>query len=276
MVQPTLQLGSTGSYVAQAQDLLNRGGALLDEDGQFGHGTEEAVREAQARARIPATGIIDDFTWTTLLGLAEPNPNIATRAVSFIGCQEVGSRPNYDQVVCHPCYPGGDSGITIGVGYDLRTEEDFVTDWSPYLSPAVLTTMKNWVGLQGSPDAAQSLRLVSIPWSAAWAVYTERSLPKYVAQTSTTFRGFSALPPLCRGMLVSLVYNRGSSTTSDPSDPFDRRREMREIQSAIEAGNFAAVPDLLRSMKRLWPAGSGLRTRRDQEADLFEIGLQAG
>jgi len=33
------------------------------------------------------------------------------------------------------------------------------------------------------------------------------------------------------------------------------------------------IPSLLRAMERLWPEGNGLRTRREEEAELFEAGL---
>ena len=66
--------------------------------------------------------MVDDPTWALLRGLPDPCPDIATTAVNFIAQQEVTSRAHYDAVVTRPDYPGGDSGITIGVGYDLRFE----------------------------------------------------------------------------------------------------------------------------------------------------------
>jgi Arc/MetJ-type ribon-helix-helix transcriptional regulator len=60
---------------------------------------------------------------------------------------------------------------------------------------------------------------------------------------------------------------------SDPPEA-DRRKEMRDIRDAIAEGRFADIPDALRSMKRLWPEGNGLRDRREREARLFEEGLQ--
>ncbi len=275
MVHSVLQLGATGNEVAVLQDLLNRTGAIVDEDGTFGHGTADALCEAQTQLSLPATGIADQASWAALEALPEPNPDIATQAVAFIGCQEVSSRPYYDKVVCRPSYPGGESGITIGVGYDLRMEASFVTDWSPFLAPTVMAQLQPYVGVRGTDAAVQALRLINIPWSAAWTVYVKNSLPKYVTKTSGAFKGFFNLPPLSRGMLVSLVYNRGAAMGSGTDDP-DTRLEMREIHDAVAAGNFEAVPDYLRAMKRLWPTTSGLCARREQEAHLFELGLQPG
>src|SRR5215471_4173001 len=80
------------------------------------------------------------------------------------------------------------------------------------------------------------------------------------------------LPPLCFGVLVSLVYNRGASLTDSTSRPGDRQ-EMRDIRDAVASRQFDKIPGLLRSMERLWPLGNGLRSRREQEAELFEAGL---
>jgi hypothetical protein len=77
------------------------------------------------------------------------------------------------------------------------------------------------------------------------------------------------------GMLVSLVYNRGTSMIDSRNSP-GNRKEMRDIQAAVAAGRFAEVPAALRSMKRLWPNLKGLRDRREHEALLFEQGLAEG
>ena len=83
------------------------------------------------------------------------------------------------------------------------------------------------------------------------------------------------MPRLCLGVLVSLVYNRGTSMT-DPANLPGFRQEMRDIRDAVAAGRFTEIPAALRAMKRLWPEGNGLRDRREREAKLFEEGLALG
>jgi len=266
-----LQRGDTGNEVEQVQGMLNRTGALLDEDGSFGGGTEAAVQACQAQHGLPASGVVDDPTWAVLRGLPEPCPDIATTAVNFIAQQEVSNRARYDAVVALPDYPGGDSGITIGVGYDLRMATGFDADWGDLLPAATMAALRPCVGKQGTKAMADALAGFPVPWDDAWTVFVSKSLPKYVAATRGAFPGFDALPMLCRGVLVSLVYNRGTAMSDDSPD--DRRKEMREIRDALAAGNPAAVPDLLRAMERLWPDARGLRDRREAEAKLFEKGL---
>lgn len=133
MADPVLKLGDSGPSVTEAQDLLNRNGAILDADGAFGKGTDAAVREFQAGAvpSLPVTGVIDSVTWQVLRALPEPLPDLPVRAVAFIGREEVGSRELYDRMVCRPAWPGGPSGVTIGVGYDLGQQNPPSTTTGP-------------------------------------------------------------------------------------------------------------------------------------------------
>ncbi|HTX37867.1 MAG TPA: peptidoglycan-binding protein [Bryobacteraceae bacterium] len=279
MADPVLKLGDSGPSVAEAQDLLNRTGAILDPDGAFGNGTDAAVREFQAGAvpSLPVTGIIDSVTWQALRALPEPSPDMPVRAVAFIGREEVGSRELYDKLACRPAWPGGASGVTIGVGYDLGQQSSFEDDWSAVLTPAQVAALRPWLQVRGAAASGgpAALKNLTIPWPAAWQVFLRRTLPDQVRTTRTAFNGWQAMPRLCFGALVSLVYNRGSRMTDSPTAPGDRT-EMRAIRDAVAAGQFAAIPAQLRSMERLWPVGNGLRDRREREAKLFELGLSQG
>lgn len=277
MPDPILKRRDQGDDVVLAQDLLNRDGAILDEDGDFGAATERAVREFRRKNGLLDIGVIDSDVWPLLRMLPEPSPTIPTRAVAFIAREEVGGREFYDTHAVHPEWPGGDSGVTIGVGYDLGFQENFEADWRDLLAPADLEALRPWLGRKGDAvaSAPSQLRSITIPWAAAWLGYVRRTLPQQLALTQQTFPvdGGKVLPPLCLGVLVSLVYNRGPKLTDEPGS--DRRREMREIRNALSDGNFASVPDLLRSMSRLWPISNGVHNRRLREAALFEIGLRA-
>jgi hypothetical protein len=269
MADRELKNGDTGSDVKIAQTLMNRVGMVLDDDGSFGSGTEEAVRECQALAGLPATGRVDAVTWTWLRAQAEPSADISTKAVTFIVQQEISSRAYYASKAARPIYPGGASGITIGVGYDLhfQSEDRFKADWGAVLNPSQLAALIPFLGRQGSAEQAHKLGAITIPWRAAWTVFIQRLLPNYVTTTRTAFGGFDRLSRHSRGALVSLVYNRGAKMDGDD------RREMREIRDAVARGDFAAVPPAIIAMKRLWPNVEGLRIRRDREAELFKEGL---
>jgi hypothetical protein len=196
--------------------------------------------------------------------------------VAFIAREEVGSRRLYD-MNSRPGWPGGASGVTIGVGYDLGYQATFEADWTGLLTASQMSALKQWVGIRGSGASAAPAALagIAIPWSNAWTVFIGRSLPQNVSDTRNAFYRSREIPRLCLGVLVSLVYNRGTSMTDSVSNP-GSRLEMREIRDAVANGRFSEIPTSLRSMKRLWPEPNGLRDRREREAKLFEIGLAGG
>lgn len=273
-----LRRGDRGEAVSRLQRLLNKVGGLLPEDDAFGPQTEDAVRDAQRMAGLAVTGVADTALVSWLDAQPEPNPDIPASAIAFIAREEVSSRSAYKANYHRPVWPGGDSGITIGIGYDLRMQSAarYDADWRDLLPTADFDALRPCLGRQGSAALVGTLQTCSVPLEAAWPNFAARVLPRYVADARKAFDGplFDALKPLCRGALVSLVYNRGA-TLDDPS-PQDRRREMRAIRDAIARGDLAQVADEFRSMKRLWPTAAGLRARRDREADMWELGLRAG
>jgi hypothetical protein len=189
---------------------------------------------------------------------------------------EASGKATYQASLTRPTWPGEASGVTIGIGYDLgyQTRDGFVRDWSAHLTEDEIEALLPCVGVKGAAAESAARRVsseVSISWETALAVYQEVTIPRYEEMTIKAFPGCEALPPDCFGMLVSLVFNRGASmgTLGD-----DRRLEMRLIKEAITAKDYGDVPNALREMKRLWPKMRGLRVRRDEEAAIFEAGLE--
>jgi peptidoglycan hydrolase-like protein with peptidoglycan-binding domain len=68
---PTLKAGSVGPVVAMLQGVLKTGfgyaGAI---DGIFGAASEAVVRQYQANAGLPVTGVVDEATWLAPAGAA--------------------------------------------------------------------------------------------------------------------------------------------------------------------------------------------------------------
>jgi hypothetical protein len=202
---------------------------------------------------------------------------ISQAAFDLIVEFEVSDEATYNKVYRRPTRPGGASGITIGIGYDCgySTAAQIRLDWGGLLPADMIAALMTVAGLTGAQAAAAlpSVRgIVDVPWVSALAVFSNTSIPKYLAKASK-LPNWDMLPPDCKGALLSLVYNRGPSFDNAGS----RYQEMRNIKAHMAACRFSAIPTELRSMKRIWAGDAsmrGLLVRRDKEADLFEKGLK--
>jgi hypothetical protein len=188
---------------------------------------------------------------------------------------EVSSRVAYERNYRRPERPGGESGITIGIGYDCgySTAATIRQDWAGKIPDAMVAVLCSVAGLKGAAAQRQLSRvrpLVDVPWGVALDVFSNVSIPKYLKPTSA-LPHFDELPPSCKGVLLSLVYNRGASFSSAGQ----RYLEMRNIKALMEARRFDRIPAELRKMKRLWttPSVRGVAIRRETEARMFEQSL---
>jgi hypothetical protein len=244
--------------------------------------TALANPEAQEGARAYREGAQVFFAETHSLAATPHYPPsnraVSKRAVDLLIGFEVSSPALYHKRYERPVVPGGESGLTIGVGYDLGYVSKVMCkdDWSPYLTPDQVTALlKVCTKVKAEAKAARaSVSAIVIPWDVADQQFRVCILPRYVAMTLYRLPNASKLSDDSLGALVSLIYNRGASFTK----PGDRYKEMRAIKDHLENEEFDQIPGEIRAMKRIWlgkPDLAGLLTRRDLEAQLFEIGLGA-
>lgn len=280
-----LNRGDRGEEVTLLQSYLNRVGAMLIADGDFGPATETGVRYVQDIAGMANTGSADESLWHWLETQEEPYPLLATNGIAFIALEETGGLRHYHNFTRWPHFPGYSSGITIGVGYDLRfnSEESFKTLWASHLPEEVVLELSSDIGKRGTKKrVAQLKRLgVEIPFKAAWPVFVDKTLPTFYTETESIYPSLPRLPDMCRSVLVSLVFNRGASLTGS------RRSEMRAIRDILVLADnneidkrrrkmiLVEVEDQLISMKRLWNPHSGVYKRRQAEANLWRTSLEA-
>jgi hypothetical protein len=204
-------------------------------------------------------------------------------AIDLVVECEVSSRAYFERALSGYEWPGGASGPTIGIGYDLgyADEKKLQRDWVPVVSDAKqIATMRAALGLKGDKAkafVAKHKRDVKISWDQATSVFLKRDVPEYVGGLCKAIPKAADLPPDCLGALFSIAYNRGNGGWTMTGL---RYKEMRAIREAVQGDHPEAVPALIRGMKRIWPSNDrskpdrGLRARRDREADLFEKGLK--
>lgn len=205
---------------------------------------------------------------------APPTLTISPEGVAWIADFEAGGKTYYTQRLSRPTWPGGASGVTIGVGYDIgyNTVEQLVADWAGLVSASTISRLQAVCGIRGSraKDRAKGLADIRIPWEAALKVFQTRSVPRFGMEMRKAFPGVELLPIPAQEALLSLVFNRGGSLKGDS------RREMAEIRKLVGYYKRSSDrPRLLRliseeivKMKRLWVGKGldGLLARRDAEA----------
>ena len=193
---------------------------------------------------------------------------------------EVGGGENYyNKFLKNPSWPGEQSGVTIGVGYDLGyvNKTEFSEDWKD-LPKETFDRLYKVVGIKGynTKNLIRGLKDITIPWELALKVFNNKTITKFWNLTKETFPNFDNLPEDAKGGLVSLVFNRGNALEGD------RRREMKLIRDAMKLVStydqkaLSFIANQIRNMKRIWIGGSiekGMSRRRDAEAKLIEESL---
>jgi len=193
---------------------------------------------------------------------------------------EVGGGENYyNKFLKNPAWPGEQSGVTIGVGYDLGyvNKTEFSEDWKD-LSKEIFDRLYKVVGIKGynAKNLIRGLKDITIPWDLALKVFNNKTVTKFYNLTRQTFPNFDNLPEDAKGGLVSLVFNRGAALEGD------RRREIKLIRDGMKlVSNYdqkalTFIANQIRNMKRIWAGGSiekGMSRRRDAEAKIIEESL---
>jgi hypothetical protein len=246
-------------------------------------GREELVRSVQRSLGLPVDGIDGRNTWTAiakkinvvadapLTTPIETSSSFSDKALTLIIKHEVGGGEGYyNKMLKKPCYPGGESGVTIGIGYDLGYNNitQFTSDWKGSLTSDQFDRLKQHLGKKSSvaKSSIPSVKDIEVSWTSALNVFKQSTLPRFINETLKAFPGADKLHPDAFGALVSIVFNRGASVTGDS------RREMLNIRNLIASKNYKQIATEIRNMKRLWVGKGldGLLKRREEEADLVE------
>jgi hypothetical protein len=245
----------------------------------FGQAKPNAFASLLAQIAANSEQVEDSWQYrdaTVRRGVGHGKPSkrkLSKSAVDLIVACEIASPRVYERKYRRPIWPKGQSGVTVGVGYDLRfANRNYIDrDW-PMLSAHDRDLLASVAALSGTRARAAlpAVHSVVIPWNAAETQFMA-FLPYPTAETERVFPNCDQLPDDAFGALVSLVYNRGSRIARKSKS----RREMFEIQQLMGQRKFADIPGRIRSMKRLWTTrdSRGLVLRREAEAVLFERSL---
>jgi GH24 family phage-related lysozyme (muramidase) len=244
--------------------------------------TTERIKHIQRFLNLQPDGIIGSDTLTAIENRLFDNKDdldkVYSLTISRTGMEqlvqhEIVSKTYYNRFLKKPIWPGGASGVTIGIGYDLGYNRvaQIRKDWRGKIADADLEKLTKVSGLKGenAKKALGQVKSVSISFDGATQVFSESTLPRYAASTRKAYPGIELLLPDAQSALLSLVYNRGASMSGS------RRKEMAAIKPLVERQDYPAIAQQIINMKRLWEGKglAGLLKRRDEEAELV---LNAG
>lgn len=183
---------------------------------------------------------------------------------------EVGGEAYYNKALKRPEWPGGASGITIGIGADLgyMTTKEFNDYFAKYFTEEQNSRLRSVIGRTGvrAYGVLAKVRDIQLSWKNAMEAFTEWTLPKFWKLSNGLWPGLDQLCIPAQVALVSIVFNRGSSSTGAS------RREMANIKPLVLKKDYRGIAKEIRSMKRLWinKGLDGLLRRRDIEAKMVE------
>jgi hypothetical protein len=183
---------------------------------------------------------------------------------------EVSSEAVYNQRFTAPIWPGGTSGITIGLGYDIGHQNQLQVqkDLAGLCSPAEIERISKYCGVIGikCKQYLYDLRTFHFSWDKACKLFYYTSIKRYARMAANCYDELETLHPYEQTAIVGLVYNRGVSLKGD------RRKEMVQLVHAIKEDDDKLMATLIRNMKRLWGEDQrGLRIRREKEAYYIEM-----
>lgn len=192
---------------------------------------------------------------------------------------EVGGQSTYvrryQRPICPACMTTA-SGVTIGIGYDLRhnSRNGILTTWAshPYVNDLVTA---QGLGKSQAVQATRRLQYVVTSWPLAIEHFRTWGIKPHCNAARLAFgKNFDRFSPWTKDALCSLVYNRGSSMVGE------RRSEMRFIRDVCtKLVDEPAVADgcvarQIRKQKRIWIGTSiegGMTSRRNSEGNLAEF-----
>jgi hypothetical protein len=177
-----------------------------------------------------------------------------------------------------PYWPGGISGVTLGIGWDMgyHSRPDFHRVWAA-LGAIRIEKLETAAGKKGAAAQAliAQLKSITVPADISRQVLLTSLHEYYYPFVTEHFPSLNQLPAEAQVVLISLVFNRGVSMGHEPdwrlAKEVDRRWEFRELRKDVNDRDLFAIYAHLGTMKRLWETSGprGLRIRRRDEQALI-------
>jgi len=199
----------------------------------------------------------------------EDVPVLTPQGLALIVDSEVGGESYYKR---HdfPEYPGGDSGVTWGIGYDAHQNKAYIilSDWKTLGEETAqrLAKTQPYVG-QTAKKYLPKVKDIAVPWEPSIDVFLKVDVSRTDLICQKAFPGFEDLRPTAQDAIRSLVFNRG------PSMSGPNRTEMRHMRDyGVPNKDYQSLAADEIKMIRVWRGTDiydGMVARRKAESKLF-------
>lgn len=229
------------------------------------------VQATGAEATVPVVLALRDAVDSIAV---EPLPStpaatVDPAVVELVVRWEIGSQAQYVRKYQGVICPGGASGPTIGIGFDLGTQTpaEIRAAWGWHPDIDRLVTASGQVGPEKCKAWRAAHRDIRVSYDDALRVFATHDWPRYMAMAARAYRaGWADLTLNHQRALGGNGYNRGFSFLGS------RRTEMREVRDTCVPGNDApCTAGQLRASCRVWDSQPGIRkglcARRYAEAE---------
>ncbi len=242
-------------------------------DGQFGSGTEKAVKAFQQERKLGASGVMDRSSWKQLdphvrNALGDREARIGEQLNGFLGDLDWVHRKEGHRG--RPYWPGGESGVTLDPGVDLgHAAADLIERlYGPLCTSAQMTALRQVFGLQGeaaNDTLKASAVLAGIRLTNAQAAeLMPFAAHNYWRDISKRFKALQrkSTPASVQTALLSLAYNRGAGN-----------RHLESLGELLEDKQWSDVAAKIAAMQQSHKL-KGIRIRRREEASLIRAELE--
>ena len=237
---------------------------------------DRRLARLQKAMGLTADGILGPETLTALearilsrrqIASVPSSLEVSRSGLDLLVAFEVSSPAYYEKKLRRPCWPGGESGVTIGIGYDVgvTSAKQIEQDWRGQLTDEAVDRLLSVQGIAGTRarQLARDLSDVQVTFDVAQTVFYRCTVPQFARRTLEVYPRVDKLPPDAQAMVLSLIYNRGTRLTGS------RRQHMAALKALIARGDLDAIAGQFELMTELWPDLPGLCTRRRKEAAMI-------
>jgi GH24 family phage-related lysozyme (muramidase) len=148
------------------------------------------------------------------------------------------------------------------------SNDEFDKHFASFFISDEILRLKSVIGLksENAKNSLSKVKDISLTWDNASKAFVSWTLPKFWKLTNAHWPQTDQLCENAQIALVSIVFNRGSSTKGSS------RVEMVNIKDLVVKKDYKGIAKEIRSMKRLWEGKGldGLLKRREEEAKMVE------